>query len=326
MKHMLLVGLLFIFAGCSSSSAVDARVSVIAGSADESSPLQQKQWSHGSADCQLNNDQPFDVYQHDQSSYILRQNKCLNFEAPFIYILIGAEKALVLDTGATASADELPLYQTVRTLIEKQAGPAENIEKEILVIHSHSHSDHYAGDPQFEGKPNVTLVEPNSTAMMNFFDFTDWPERFVNIELGQRKLTIIPSPGHQEEAITVFDAQTKWLLTGDTIYPGFIYVKNWQDYQHSITRLVEFSQSHEVSYVLGAHIEMTAEAGEYYPIGTMFQPNEASLALTPEHLVALDLQLKSLQEPEQIIFNDFIVAPMSIFQKALSNIARWMFH
>ncbi|OUS30725.1 MBL fold metallo-hydrolase [Thalassotalea sp. 42_200_T64] len=325
MKHMLLAGLLFIFAGCSSSSAVDARVSTISGSEDEASPLQQKQWLHGSADCLLNKQQPIDIFRFDQSSYILRQNKCLNFEAPFIYLLIGTEKALVLDTGATESADEFPLYETVRTLIKQQAGQAGTIEKEILVIHSHSHSDHYAGDPQFAGKPNVTLVEPNSRAMMHFFDFNDWPVSVVNIELGQRKLTIIPTPGHQEEAITIFDAQTKWLLTGDTFYPGFIYVKNWQDYQHSVARLVEFTQSHEVSYVLGAHIEMTAADGVYYPIGTMYQPNEADLALTPEHLLALDLELKKLDEPEQIIFNDFIVTPMNIFQKTLSNIARWIF-
>jgi glyoxylase-like metal-dependent hydrolase (beta-lactamase superfamily II) len=287
------------------------------------SPLQQKVWSHGAVDCSSNVDPAIEIYQYDQSSYILRQNKCLNFEAPFIYLLIGDDKVLVLDTGATESAADFPLYKTIRALVNQHSEQSVKNDKELLVIHSHSHSDHHAGDAQFKGQANVTLIEPNRQAISEFFAFGQSPDGEVNIELGGRKLSIIATPGHQEDAIAVYDPQTQWLLTGDTFYPGYVYVKNWNNYKNSITRLVSFSRTHEVSAVLGAHIEMTDQAGKYYPIGTIYQPNEASLVLSPDDLVALDLQLKKAQQPQEIIMNKFIVAPMSGLQKTISSIASW---
>ena len=216
------------------------------------SSLHQKKWIHGAADCKSNTDPAIEVFRYDQSSYVLRQNKCASYEAPFIYVLFGDEKVLVLDTGATESAVDFPLYKTVQSLIEQQSRQGGKTERELLVLHSHSHSDHYTGDSQFEGKPNVTVVAPNSSGIDQFFAFRNWPNEQAYVDLGGRKITIIPTPGHQEEAISIYDPQTKWLLTGDTFYPGYIYVKDWSDYKKSIARLVSFSNHHEVSLVLGA--------------------------------------------------------------------------
>ena len=80
-----------------------------------------------------------------------------------------------------------------------------------------------------------------------------------------------------------------------------------------------------MSAVLGAHVEMTNKAGEYYPIGTIHQPNEASLILTTESLAALNSELEKSKKPKKIIMNEFIVAPMNTFQKMISNLARWIF-
>jgi glyoxylase-like metal-dependent hydrolase (beta-lactamase superfamily II) len=240
-------------------------------------------------------------------------------------VLVGEEKALVLDTGAaTESAVDFLLYETVRSLVNEKARRDGKAERELIVIHSHSHSDHYAGDYQFKGKVNVSVVEPNSASVARFFAFRQSPSGVAIIELGGRKLTILPTPGHQEEAITVYDPQTRWLLTGDTFYPGYIYVKDWDEYKMSIDRLVSFSRTHEVRALLGSHIEMTNREREYYPVGTNYQPDEAPLALKPESLVALDLELKKLEVPEKIVLNALIVAPMNIFQKAISNITRWI--
>ena len=282
--------------------------------------LRDKNWIHGSTNCDTNEDPAIEVFQYDQSSYILRQNKCLSFEAPFIYVLLGEEKILVLDTGATKSALDFPLYETVRSLIKTEG----TIEQELLVVHSHSHSDHHAGDSQFEGKPNVTVVEPNKAALTQFFAFSEWPNGEAKLELGGRRLTVIPTPGHQEEAISIYDPHTEWLLTGDTLYPGYIYVKNWDEYKKSIARLVSFSKEHSISAVLGAHIEMTDKAGEHYPIGTIFQPNEAALTLTPADLVALNSALEKSDNADEIVLDELIIVPMNAFQKAISNVARWI--
>lgn len=289
-----------------------------------SESLQQKKWNHGSADCQTNDDPALEVHQYDESSFILRQNKCTTYEAPFIYVLFGEKKVLVLDTGATESSAEFPLYDTVKSLIKKQSKQDQNADREILVIHSHGHRDHFTGDIQFEGKSNVTVVAPDRISIDKFFGFNHTSEDLANIELGDRKITIIPTPGHQEEAISIYDPQTKWLLTGDTFYPGAIFVKDWEDYKNSITRLTSFTNNNEVSVILGAHIEMTNTAGKYYSIGTSYQPDEASLVLTPKDLNALHATLEKSDEEKIIIMDGLVVEPMSSLQKMISNIARWV--
>lgn len=323
MTHIFFAGLLLIIVGCSSVQTVSAKVNVDASSKTLAFSLHQKKWIHGSPDCKSNTDPSLEVFRYDQTSYILRQNKCLSFEAPFIYVLFGDEKVLVLDTGATESALDFPLYETVQLLIKEQSEESGKTDRELLVIHSHSHRDHYKGDSQFRGKPKVTLIEPNKVAVAKFFNDMSQHTAELNVELGKRQLIILSTPGHQEEAITIYDSQTKWMLTGDTLYPGYIYVKNWRDYKNSIAAMVLFSKTHEISAVLGSHIEMTSQAGEYYPIGTTYQPNEAALTLTLENLTALHSELQKLERPKKVIFNNFIVAPMSFFQKALSNLVRW---
>jgi len=287
---------------------------------ERESVLRGRTWIHGSSDCASNLDPAIDVYAHDQTTYILRQNKCLTFEAPFIYVLVGENKVLILDTGAIEDQADFSLYQSVRSAL----GPEAIENKMILAVHSHSHSDHYTGDAQLEGEPRVTLVEPNGDDVKRFFGFKEWPNSEASIELGGRTLIVMPTPGHQEEAITIYDPQTKWLLTGDTLYPGYIYVKNWGDYKSSIARLALFSDSHEVSALLGSHIEMTREPGKYYPIGTVFQPDEAALDLAPDNLRLLNNELQESDEKRVLVFDRFIVAPMNAFQRALSNLARWI--
>ena len=288
-------GLFLVAILCLSVNAAGTETALHNQSVTPTTTLQNKKWIHGSADCETNEDPAIEVFQYDQASYILRQNKCLSFEAPFIYLLIGKEKVLVLDTGASKSESDFPLYETVRSLISTKSG----VEKELLVVHSHNHSDHYAGDTQFEGQPNVTVVEPNFSALTQFFALSQWPNGETYLELGGRKLTVVPTPGHQEEAISIYDPHTRWLLTGDTFYPGYIYIKSWDEYKRSIARLVALSRTHDISAILGAHIEMTNEPGEYYAIGSTYQPNEASLTLTPATLGVLNSALAKSDEAQR---------------------------
>jgi len=285
--------------------------------------LMQNKWIHGSEDCKTNKDPAIEVFQYDESSYILRQNKCLSYEAPFIYVLVGDKKILVVDSGATEDAKKFPLYKTIQSLNQKHSTQNHNVEREILVIHSHSHSDHYGADTQFTDQQNVNVVAPSNDGINDFFDFKKWPNQQAELELGDRTITIIPTPGHQEQAISVYDTQTKWLITGDTFYPGYIYVKDWNDYKNSIARLLSFTNNHPISAILGAHIEMTNSAGEYYEIGTVYQPEESSLPLMPEDLAALNKELSQADQPSKISLDKFIVEPLGALPKLISNIVSW---
>ena len=277
--------------------------------------LQDKQWNHGSEDCAENRDPAIEIYAHSPTSFILRQNKCLNFEAPFMYLLIGEERALLLDTGATEEASEVPLYETVRDLIGDRA---------LLVVHSHGHGDHRSADTQFENAPGVTVVGIDKSALIDALSISQWPDGQGSIDLGNRQLTVIPSPGHQEEAITLYDPQTQWLLTGDTLYPGLVYVKDWNDYRDSIARLARFADTYTISALLGAHIEATNRPGDYYPIGSQYQPEEAPLPLAPATLATINAELQLLPEAKQIDSPRLKVIPMNVLQRRLSDLGRWM--
>jgi hydroxyacylglutathione hydrolase len=287
-ERLLLIGLLLAAAGPSGADG-----------------LSDKTWIHGSADCTRNQDPPLETFRFDADTYIFRQNKCLNFEGPFIYVMFGQHTVFIQDTGATVDAAPFPLYESVLELMRQRG--AEKLK--ILVTHSHSHGDHIAGDVQFRVQPGVTLVEPTGAAVRQYFGFTSWPEGTASIDLGGRKLTVLPAPGHQDEALVIYDERTRWLLTGDSVYPSRLYVRNWAAFRASVQRVVTFAKSHPVSAVMGTHIEL-ARDGTQYPAGTTFQPNEASLMMTTTDLDELNRLLQQAgAEPKQIATQRFVVWP-----------------
>lgn len=316
MKFHIWINLLLIVVGCSLPIKAYSNPKIVANK--HQSIIAKSQWIHGSKNCKTNQDSTFDVYKHGVDSFIIRQNKCLTFEAPFIYVLVGKQKILVLDTGALENNPEFSLY----TELEKIIGKEQLSFKQILVVHSHGHSDHYKGDMYFDGHSNVKLIKTSAIDIREYFGFTDWPQGQTTIDLGERKVTVIPTPGHQEEAISLYDHQTQWLMTGDTLYPGYIYIKNWQAYRNSINKLALFVSNNEVSAIMGAHIEKKNQPASFYSVGSTYQPNEAKLELGVQSLHILNTKLKTMDKPKEITFDDFIIKPMSRFQKMLSNAAR----
>lgn len=283
--------------------------------------LSDKVWNHGAADCSSNKDPAIEVFALDADTYVLRQNKCVHFEAPFIYVLFGEHTVFVQDTGATADSAQFPLYDIVQSLVARRG----TAKLRVLVTHSHSHGDHTAGDAQFRGKPGVTLVEPDADAVRAYFKLTRWPEGAATLDLGGRMLTILAAPGHQDESIAVYDARTGWLLTGDTVYPGLLYIKDWNTYRTSIHRLAQFAKAHQVSAVLGTHIEMSRTPGKVYPRGSTFQPDEAPLALSAEDLLALDRSLQDAgAEPREIALAKFVVTPIGSLQRVIGSFLKWL--
>tara|TARA_R110002072_G_scaffold36301_7_gene107063 strand:- start:4775 stop:5773 length:999 start_codon:yes stop_codon:yes gene_type:complete len=329
MKHLLIVSLLFLAIGSSRSHALDF------GSPGHSTPglisasehnrsLIEKQWNSGSQNCRTNDEPLIEVFSFSSSTYVLRQNKCVSFEAPFIYVLFGEHTVLVHDTGATESSEKFPLADAVLELVNARSKLGYPDIQTILVTHSHSHGDHTSADLQFRSLDSVKLIEPNSEAILKYFGITDWPNESAKIDLGGRELTIIPTPGHQEESISIYDPQTKWMLTGDTFYPGNVYVKNWQAYRLSIRRLVDFSKIHQVSMLMGSHIEMSIKPGKAYPIGTTYQPHETTLPLQLEDLYQLHAALEaSGAEAKSLTFDHLLITPMNVVQKAIGSVLKW---
>jgi glyoxylase-like metal-dependent hydrolase (beta-lactamase superfamily II) len=271
--------------------------------------LNKQNWIHGSENCEQNTDEAIQIVQYDQNTWIFRQNKCSNYEAPFMFLFLGSQKALLMDTGATKEESVFPLQKTVHKIVvdwqKKQGNPIK-----LIVAHTHKHGDHYAADGQFQGKPLTTVVGLETVDVQDFFKMEDWPNNFVDFELGNRIVKIIPIPGHQEASIAVYDTSSGLLLTGDTFYPGRLYVNDWPSFRKSVDRLVGFSKDHKISYILGNHIEMSTADGVDYPIGSTFHPEEQKLPLTVKDLKALQLALDKLGDiPTKEVYKNFIIYP-----------------
>ena len=248
-------------------------------------------WIHGSVSSKHNTDPDLQVYWHDEHSVILRQNKAIDYEAPFLFLLFGDERAVLLDTGATAEPEFLPLRQVVDGLIDEWLAKHPRDPYQLLVLHTHGHLDHVAADDQFADRPSTVLVPADLEDVQAFFGFED---NAAQVDLGGRVLDVLFTPGHEPAAVTYFDPATGWLLTGDTVYPGRLYVRNWAQYVDSIDRIVAFADARPVSHVLGCHIEMAGEPGVDYPVRTMYQPDEPPLELPVEVLREVQAALKEI--------------------------------
>lgn len=276
---------------------------------EETLNLHEQSWIHGSENCDENTNPPIQVLQYNINTWILRQNKCTNYEAPFMFLFFGTEKALLMDTGATEEDDIFPLYETVKGIIDDWS--EKNGKVELVVAHTHKHGDHYAADGQFKGKPNTSIIGLEVDDLKEYFQISNWPEEIVEFDLGNRLMKIIPIPGHQASSIAVYDKSTKILLTGDTFYPGRLYVKDWFAFKQSIERLLKFTNNNDITYVLGNHIEMTQTEGVDYPMGTIYQPDERPLPLGIRELKELSNALAKLgDEPTKKIHGSFIIYPV----------------
>jgi hydroxyacylglutathione hydrolase len=269
-------------------------------------------WIHGSANCATSTDPRLQVHRFDENTYILRQDKCLNFEAPFLYLMLGSQKALLLDTGAEPPPQcTLPVRDVVQQVLRDRLGAHAADAIELTVGHSHSHADHVFGDRQFVGQARTTVVAPTVPAVQSFFGLVDWPNRTATLDLGGRVLTIIPIPGHEAAHIAIYDENTRLLLTGDTLYPGLLTVRKWPEYRRSIDRLAVFASTHAVSWILGAHVEMTRTPTKMYPLGTIFQPDEHVLQLGPDQLNQLHAACEAMGDhPHQDVHDEFIIQPL----------------
>jgi glyoxylase-like metal-dependent hydrolase (beta-lactamase superfamily II) len=280
-------------------------------------------WQHGSVSSAHNTDPPIQVHAYDEHTFILRQNKAVHYEAPFMFLLCGNERALLLDTGATEDAQTFPLRATVDRLLADWLAAHPRDGYELVVAHTHGHGDHHAGDDQFTGRPDTGVIPVAAEAVWAYFGLTDWPTQVVTYDLGGRVLDIVGIPGHQAASIAVFDPWTGFLLTGDTVCRGRLYVKDFPAFTDSMRRLVDFAAAREVTWVLGCHIEMTTTPGRDYPIGTTYQPHEPPLQLTVDRLTAVRDAAESVADrPGVHGYDDFIIYHGPCTRAVLRQLAR----
>ncbi len=251
------------------------------------------------------------VQEYNPDFYILRQSPCSDFEKPFVFLLFGKEKALLMDTGSRNGNLAPALQRTVKNWLARNGRSS----IPLIVAHTHEHEDHTWGDKELvamhDAAMPVEFVAAEVDAVQRAFGIGHWPADVGHVDLGGRVIDVIPIPGHSKGSLALYDRRTAVLLTGDTLYPGRLYVADFAAYEASVERLIRFTEGKPVAQVLGNHIEQSTTPFLDYPVGTMYQPEEHELALSRGSLLELGEAVRSMHGvARRLCLRDFSVWPV----------------
>jgi glyoxylase-like metal-dependent hydrolase (beta-lactamase superfamily II) len=155
------------------------------------------------------------------------------------FLIVGTKKALLFDTGMGIS--------NIRALVEGLT------KLPVSVLNSHTHNDHvgdnwrfpdiYGMDTDFTRKNaqgsredaqlELAPGEICGSLPLDFnpqeystkpFHISHWLHDGDKLELGARALQVIATPGHTPDSIALLDEKNGLLFTGDTFYPGPIFL------------------------------------------------------------------------------------------------------
>src|SRR5580658_1471808 len=162
-------------------------------------------WLYGSNVAALNRDPRIQIVQYNEDTYILRENVCVHWEAPFTYLLFGNKGALLIDTGATPEAAWYPLRETVDAMITRwsQMRRKKNVPLTVVLTSAEDIAQNQ-GLTQFAGRPGTRLGPQPSGA--------------GRIDLGERVIEVIPAPGAHKDGVVFYDPYNDFLHTGDFLF------------------------------------------------------------------------------------------------------------
>jgi glyoxylase-like metal-dependent hydrolase (beta-lactamase superfamily II) len=213
-------------------------------------------------------DRWFEVYEPAKNVYAIYEPH--QAEETIGYLILGDQRALLFDTGMGIS--------------DVKKITAELTKLPIIVLNSHTHDDHVGGNWQFETiyamdtdftRTNAKGSREDAQAeitpdqicgeLPKGFDAKSYAtkpwhnSRFLHdgdkIDLGNRALQIVATPGHTPDAICLLDRANGLLFTGDTYYPAPIWLfrpeTDLDAYVASVKRIAALAP--ELKLVLGAH-------------------------------------------------------------------------
>jgi len=210
----------------------------------------------------------FEVYEVSNAVFAIYEPH--QSEETIGYLIVGEKQALLFDTGMGIG--------DLKKLIARLT------QLPIIVLNSHTHGDHVGDNRQFsivygmdtdftrtsakgssaQAKEEIKPSEICGSLPAGFDEkaYVTHPWKITktihdgeHIDLGGRTIEVIATPGHTPDAISLFDKANGLLFTGDTYYPGTIYLfapeTDLRAYDVSIHRLAALAP--QVKIVLGAH-------------------------------------------------------------------------
>lgn len=198
------------------------------------------------------------------------------YEEVISYLVVGSRKALLFDTG-------MGISNIQKVVIGLTSLP-------VIVLNSHTHNDHVGDNWRFKDvygmdtdftRANARGSKKDAQAELapdqlcgdlpagfnpreystRPFHISHWLHDSDQIELGDRILQVIAAPGHTPDSIALLDEKNGLLFTGDTFYPGPIFLyrpeTDMDAYVASVKKLAALAP--RLQLLLPAHNEPVAE-------------------------------------------------------------------
>lgn len=223
----------------------------------------------------------FTVDEIDSDTFAISEYK--HWEETHCYLLCGETSAILIDTGLGVSN----IKQVVNDLT---ALP-------VMVVTTHVHWDHIGGHKYFSNiavyeaekdwlsvkfpiplqvvKKNLTRLPCDFPLNFNINDyqvFQGKSQRIMHdgdcLDLGERKLFVIHTPGHSPGHCCFYEPKRKYLYSGDLIYKGcldaFYPTTDPQLFYQSVMRI----QEHQINRILPGHHQLDIKNSLIKEIGT----------------------------------------------------------
>ncbi|PJO43665.1 MBL fold metallo-hydrolase [Lysinibacillus xylanilyticus] len=226
----------------------------------------------------------FTVNQIDNTTFAISEYG--HWEQVHSYLLIGEEKAALIDTGLGIDN------------IKRITDQLTNLP--IIVLTTHVHWDHIGSHGEFKNiyvhkdeedwlvngikklsieqirkdvSRDITIPTPETFNPDTYKPFQGNPTGLLNdgdeIEIGNRKLTIYHTPGHSPGHISILDNSKGYLFTGDLLYDGtpvyaFFPTTNPVDLTQSLKKI---SNIPNVTKIYGGHNTIGLDASLLQEVG-----------------------------------------------------------
>lgn len=216
----------------------------------------------------------FEVYKVAPGVFALYEPR--QAEEAISYLIVGASRALMFDTG-------LGIGNIRRVAQSLTSLP-------VTVVNSHTHNDHVGGNWQFDSIEGMDTAFTRASAKGSTADaqaelapgnvcgplpagfdaqaystrpwhISRWIHDGDKMDLGGRMVEVITTPGHTPDSICLLDRSSGLLFTGDTFYPGTIWLyrpeTDLDAYARSVERLAGLAP--HLHMLLCAHNEAVAD-------------------------------------------------------------------
>jgi glyoxylase-like metal-dependent hydrolase (beta-lactamase superfamily II) len=215
----------------------------------------------------------FKAYQITDNLFVFHEPR--HYEETLVNLIIGREKAALIDTGCGIG----DLRKAVKAMTNKP----------IVVINTHTHTDHIGSNSQFDevamfdhslshrvAENGVSHQTMQNDILAENLVIKPWPQGFDpngfslppfrvhrwlrpgdRIDLGDRDLFVIPTPGEAADHICLLDRTDRILFCGDILLRGSVWTHleggNLNDLVMSYKRLMGYFD--DFDYLMPSHNE-----------------------------------------------------------------------